>query len=106
MDGVVGSLRDGVEEPIDLLFFRGRVERVVVGDLGDQFFEEIDVGGDVGSMYMPDVFDCIFECFAPLLGKSVIAEAELLAAPQPSNSAAFLKYVIAVPFVHSIVSLL
>ncbi len=79
MNGVVGALRYGVEEPIDLLFFRGRVERVVVGDLGDQFFEEVNVGGDVGPVYMPDVFDCIFECFSPLLGKSVIAESELLA---------------------------
>ncbi len=60
LNGVVGSLRYGVEEPIDLLFFRGRVERVVVGDLGDQFFEEVNVGGDVGPMDMPDVFDSCF----------------------------------------------
>ena len=73
MDGVVGSLRDGVEEPIDLLFFRGRVERVVVGDLGDQFFEKIDMGGDVGPMYVPDIFNCCFECFNTLLGEAVIA---------------------------------
>jgi hypothetical protein len=73
LDGVVGSLRDGVEEPIDLLFFRGRVERVVVGDLSDQFFEEIDVGGDVGSMYMPDVFNGCLECLSTLLGEAVIA---------------------------------
>ena len=73
MDGIVGSLRDGVEEPIDLLFFRGRVERVVVGDLGDQFFEKIDMGGDVGPMYVPDIFNCGFECFTTLLGKAVIA---------------------------------
>ena len=73
MDGVVGSLRDGVEEPIDLLFFGGRVERVVVGDLGDQLFEEINVGGDVGPMYMPDVFDCCFGCLVALFGEAMIA---------------------------------
>ena len=73
MDGVVGALRDGVEKQIDLLFFRGRVERVVVGDLGDQLFEDINVGGDVGPMYMPDVFDCCFECLAALFGEAMIA---------------------------------
>ncbi len=39
LDGIVGPFCDRVEEPIDLLFFRGRVERVVVGGLGDQLFE-------------------------------------------------------------------
>ncbi len=29
--------------------------------------------GDVGPMYMPDVFNCCFECFAALLGEAVIA---------------------------------
>ncbi len=73
MDGVVGPLRDGVEESIDLLFFRGRVERVVVGDLGDQLFEEINMSGDVGAMDMPDVFNGCLECFSTLLGEAVIA---------------------------------
>ncbi len=73
MDGVEGSLRDRVAEPIDLLFFRGRVERVVVGDLGDRLFEQIDMGGGVGPMHVPDVFNCCFECFTTLLGEAVIA---------------------------------
>ena len=50
-----------------------RVERVVVGDLSDQFFEEIDMGCDVGPMHVPDVFNCCFECFTTLLGEAVIA---------------------------------
>ena len=49
------------------------MERIVVGDLGDQFFEEIDVGGDVGSMHVPDVFNGCLKCFSPLLGEAVIA---------------------------------
>ena len=67
MDGVVGSLRDGVEEPIDLLFFRGRVERVVVGHLGDDLFKEINVFGYVSAVHVSKVFNGVAEGLAPLL---------------------------------------
>ncbi len=66
LDGVVGTFRYGVEKPVYLLFFRRRVEGVVVRDLGDEFFKQIDMGGDVGPINMPDVFNCCFEGLASL----------------------------------------
>ena len=58
MYGIIGFLRDGVKKPINSLLFSWGIERVVVGNLGDQFFKKVNVGGDVGAMDMAEVFDC------------------------------------------------
>ena len=52
LNGVVGSFSDTIKEPINSLFFCGRVERVVVGHLRDEFFEEVDMLGNVCSIYV------------------------------------------------------
>ena len=43
LDGVVSSLGDRVQKPVNPLFFGGRVAGVVVGKLSDQFFVEVNV---------------------------------------------------------------
>ena len=50
LDRVIGSLGDAVQEPVDTLFFGRGVKGVVVGHLGNELFEQIDVFGDVGAM--------------------------------------------------------
>ena len=44
LNGVVSSLGDRVQKPVNPLFFGGRVAGVVVGKLSDQFFVEVNVG--------------------------------------------------------------
>jgi hypothetical protein len=73
LDRVIGSFRDAVQEPVDTLFFGRGVKGVVVRHLSDQFFKQVDVFGDVGAMYVSEIFDGVSECFAPLFGEPVIS---------------------------------
>ena len=52
MDGLVRAFGDSIQEPIDFLFFGWWIHGVVVCHLGAQFFEEIDVGTNVGAVDM------------------------------------------------------
>ena len=52
MDLLVRAFGDSIQEPIDFLFFGWWVHGIVVCHLGAQFFEEIDVGTNVGAVDM------------------------------------------------------
>ena len=66
LDRVIGSFRDAVQEPVDTLFFGRGVKGVVVVHLSYQFFEQVDVFGDIGAMNVAKVFNGVSECFPSL----------------------------------------
>ncbi len=67
LDRVIGSFRDAVQEPVYTLFFGWGVKGVVVEHLGDQFFKQVDVFGDIGAVNVAKVLNCVSECFSSLL---------------------------------------
>ncbi len=73
MDGVVGFLRHGIQEPLDLLFLRGRFRGVVVGHLATNPFELVHVTRDWDSVDVADRFDELSEGSLTLLGEAFVA---------------------------------
>jgi hypothetical protein len=73
MDGIIGFLRHGVQEPVDLLFFRGRFRGVVVSHLATNPFELVHVTRDGGPVNVADRFDKLAEGSLTLLGESFVS---------------------------------
>jgi hypothetical protein len=73
MDGVVGFLRHGIQEPVDLLVLRGQFCGVVVGHLATNPFELVHVTRDWGSVDVVDRFDELVEGSLTLLGEALVA---------------------------------
>jgi hypothetical protein len=73
MDGVVGFLRHGTQEPVDLLLLREQFRGVVVGQLATNPFELVHVTRDWGSVDVADRFYELVEGSLTLLGEALVA---------------------------------